>query len=57
MEGCELDSAGSGQGLVVNSCEHGNEPSGSTNEWNFLASFTGSTLVHRVSWLVSYLAS
>jgi len=24
-----LDSSGSGQGLVVGSCEHGNEPSGS----------------------------
>jgi len=57
MEGSELDSAGPGQGLVASSCEHGYEPSGSTNEWNFLANFTGSTLVHRVSWLVSNLAS
>jgi hypothetical protein len=26
---CGLNSSGSGQGLVVGPCEHGNEPSGS----------------------------
>jgi hypothetical protein len=29
VEWCGLDSSGSGQGRVVGSCEHGNEPSGS----------------------------
>jgi hypothetical protein len=52
-----MDSAGLGQGLVVSFCEQCNEPSGSTDEWNFLASFTGSTLVYRVNWLVSYLVA
>jgi hypothetical protein len=28
-----LDRPGSGQGLVVGSCEHGNEPSGSIKCW------------------------
>jgi hypothetical protein len=27
--GCEMDSSGSGEGPVVRSCQHGNEPSGS----------------------------
>jgi hypothetical protein len=29
-EKCELDSSGSGYGPVVDSCKHGNEPSGSS---------------------------
>jgi hypothetical protein len=52
-----MDSAGSGKGLVVSFCEHCDDPSGSTDEWNFLASFTGSTLVYIVNWLVSYLVA
>jgi hypothetical protein len=31
-----LDSSGSGQGLVVSSCEHSNEPSDSTEGGEFL---------------------
>ena len=31
MEGCGLDSSGSGLGLVISSWEHGNEPSKSIN--------------------------
>jgi len=33
---CGLDSSGSGQGLVGDSCEHGNEPSGSIKGGEFL---------------------
>jgi hypothetical protein len=33
---CELDSCGSLYGLVVGSCEHGNEPSGSMKGGEFL---------------------
>jgi hypothetical protein len=29
VENCGLHSSGSGEGPVVDSCEHGNEPSGS----------------------------
>jgi hypothetical protein len=28
VRGCELDASDSGQGPVVGSCEHGDEPSG-----------------------------
>jgi hypothetical protein len=31
-----LDASGSGQGQVADSCEHGNEPSGSTKGREFL---------------------
>jgi hypothetical protein len=34
--GYELDYAWSGQGPVAGSCERGNEPSISTNCWEFL---------------------
>jgi hypothetical protein len=34
--GCALDSSGSGQGSVADSCEHGNEPSGSIKGKEFL---------------------
>jgi hypothetical protein len=34
---CRLDSSASEQGLVARSCEHGNEPSGCTKFWEFLA--------------------
>jgi hypothetical protein len=33
---CGLDSSGSGQEAVSGSCEHGNEPSGSTKGGEFL---------------------
>jgi len=33
---CGLDTSSSGQGPVVSSCEHGNEPSGSTKGGEFL---------------------
>jgi hypothetical protein len=53
--GYGLDSSGSGQELVADSCEHGNEPSGSTKAWNFLTfwetiSFSKRTLLHGVSY-------
>jgi hypothetical protein len=35
---CGRDSRGSGLGLVAESCEHGNENSGSIKEWNSLTS-------------------
>ena len=54
MEWCELDSAGSGQGLVASSCENGNEPSGSTNAWNFLpASKKGVWFKELAGWLAT----
>jgi hypothetical protein len=31
-----VDSSGSGQGPVVSSCEHGNEPSGSIKYWEII---------------------
>ena len=31
-----LDSSGSGKGLVEDSCEHGNKPSGSIKYWEVL---------------------
>jgi hypothetical protein len=34
--GCGLDSSGSGQGLLMVSCEHGNEPSGYMKGGEFL---------------------
>jgi len=33
---CGLEVSGSGQGLVVGPCEHGNETSGSIKGWEFL---------------------
>jgi hypothetical protein len=33
---CGLDTSGSGHGLVAGSCEHGNEPSGPVQSWEFL---------------------
>jgi hypothetical protein len=36
MERCELDEFGSGWGTVAGSCEHGNEPLGSTKGGEFL---------------------
>jgi hypothetical protein len=36
MEGYGLDSSSSGQGPVAASCEHGNEPSGSIKDGEFL---------------------
>jgi hypothetical protein len=33
---CGLHSSGSEHGLVAGSCEHGNEPSGSINDKEFL---------------------
>jgi hypothetical protein len=36
MERCGLDASGSGQRLVVGSCEHGNEPAGSIKGGEFL---------------------
>jgi len=33
---CGLDSSGSGEGLVVGCCEHGNEPWGSIKGGEFL---------------------
>jgi len=33
---CKLDTAGSGQGPVAGSCEHGNEPSGFIKGREFL---------------------
>jgi len=35
LERCGLDSSGSGQGPMVGSCEHCNEPSGSTEGRDF----------------------
>jgi hypothetical protein len=35
---CGLDSSGSGQGTVVSSCEHSNEPLGSIKVENILTS-------------------
>jgi len=34
--GCGLDSYGSGQGPVAGCCEHGNKPSGSIKDEEFL---------------------
>jgi hypothetical protein len=34
--GCGLDLSVTGQGLVVGSCSHRNEPSGSIKGWEFL---------------------
>jgi hypothetical protein len=36
MWGCELDSSGSGQGPVADSCEHGNETSDSVKDGEFI---------------------
>jgi hypothetical protein len=36
MRRYEVDSPGSGEGAVVGSCEHGNEPRGSIIGWEFL---------------------
>jgi len=36
LVGCELDLLGLGYGEVAVSCEHGNEPSGSIKDRNFL---------------------
>jgi hypothetical protein len=36
MGGCGLDLSGSGQGSVAGSCAHGNEPSGSIKDREFL---------------------
>jgi len=38
VEGCGLDSSGSGQGPVINLCKHGNETLGPTKVENFLSS-------------------
>jgi len=35
--GCELDSSGSGDGPVADSCEHNNQPLGSIKLGNFLS--------------------
>jgi hypothetical protein len=36
VRSCGLDASGSGQGLVTDTCEHGNEPSGSKKGGKFL---------------------
>jgi hypothetical protein len=38
VQGCKLDSTGSGQGPEVGSSEHGNEPSCTIKGWEFLPS-------------------
>jgi hypothetical protein len=44
---CELDSYGSGYGLVVGSCEHGNELSGSKVGGEFLDQLTNYYLLKK----------
>jgi hypothetical protein len=36
VTGCGMDSTGSGEDPVADSCEHGNEPSGSIKRGEFL---------------------
>jgi hypothetical protein len=38
MRTCGLDASGSGQGQVAGSCEHGNEPSSSVTDREFINS-------------------
>jgi hypothetical protein len=57
---CGLDSVDSGQGSEAGSCEHGNEPSGSINGDNFLASRSTVSLTRGgcalgISWLLLLL--
>jgi hypothetical protein len=57
-----LNLSGSEQGQVVRFCEHGNDPSGSTECANFLCrqdivSLSVRTLQHGVSFLVSQSSS
>jgi hypothetical protein len=58
--GCGLDASDSGQGTVAGCCEHGNEPSVSTKQWEFFDqlnhySFSRMTLFHGVNLSFSYL--
>jgi hypothetical protein len=46
---CALHSSGSRYGPVAGSCEHGNEPSGSTNARRVTISFSRMTLLRVVS--------
>jgi len=50
---CGLESSGSGRGLVMGSCKHGNEPLGSITGSEFITSWEtinfSRTLLHGVS--------
>jgi hypothetical protein len=42
---CGLDASGSGQGTVLRSCEHGNEPSSSIKGGEFIDSLSACQLL------------
>jgi hypothetical protein len=46
---CGLNSSGSGQGPIVSSCKHGNEPSGSIKCWEFLERLSNCSLLEKDS--------
>jgi hypothetical protein len=54
---CEVDASGSGYRPVADSCEHGNEPSGSIKGGNFLEQLSDYQLLKQDSPLVSLLVS